>query len=142
MKLTPNVADPAAVAVAAEEGGADAVSLINTLKARAIDPRPGGPGSAPGSGGLSGPAVRPVALAQVRAVAPRSSIPVIGMGGICERRATRSSSSPPGRRVVAVGTASFRDPLPPGVDGVAAELAELLRRPPSARGLPVTRPRL
>ena len=59
VKLTPNVADPAAVAIAAEEGGADAVSLINTLKASAIDPASGRPGIAAGHGGLSGPAVRP-----------------------------------------------------------------------------------
>ena len=63
VKLTPNVADPAAVAVAAEEGGADAVSLINTLKASAIDPASGEPALAAGHGGLSGPAVRPIALA-------------------------------------------------------------------------------
>ena len=55
VKLTPNVADPAAVAVAAEEGGADAVSLINTLKASAIDPATGEPALAAGHGGLSGP---------------------------------------------------------------------------------------
>ena len=86
VKLTPNVADPAAVAVAAEEGGADAVSLINTLKASAIDPADGAPALAAGHGGLSGPAVRPVALQQLRAVVAAVSIPAIGMGGICQRR--------------------------------------------------------
>src|SRR5882724_1147507 len=60
VKLTPNVADPAAVAVAAEQGGADAISLINTLKAGAIDPLAGEPALAAGHGGLSGPAVRPI----------------------------------------------------------------------------------
>ncbi len=69
VKLTPNVADPAAVAVGAEEGGADAVSLINTMKASAIDPASGEPGIGVGQGGLSGPAIRPIAVAQVRAVA-------------------------------------------------------------------------
>ncbi len=69
VKLTPNVANPADVAVAAEQGGADAVSLINTLKASAIDPATGEPGIAAGHGGLSGPAVRPIAVAQLRAVA-------------------------------------------------------------------------
>src|SRR6476646_11846679 len=83
VKLTPNVADPAAVAVAAEQGGAAAVSLINTLKASAIDPATGRPALAAGHGGLSGPAVRPIALQQVRVVAAASAVPVVGMGGIC-----------------------------------------------------------
>ena len=82
MKLTPNVADPAAVAAAAAEGGADAVSLINTLKAAGLDPATLRPWLGAGSGGLSGPAVRPIALEQVRRVAAAVSIPVIGMGGI------------------------------------------------------------
>ena len=82
VKLTPNVADPAAVAVAAAEGGAEAVSLINTLKASAIDPATGRPGIAAGHGGLSGPAVRPIAVAQLRTVAAAVSLPIIGMGGV------------------------------------------------------------
>src|SRR5258707_1950650 len=77
VKLTPNVADPAAVAVGAEEGGADAVSLINTLKASAIDPVTGQPGIAAGHGGLSGPAIRPVAIAQLPAVARAGSLPIV-----------------------------------------------------------------
>jgi dihydroorotate dehydrogenase (NAD+) catalytic subunit len=109
VKLTPNVANPVDVAVAAEEGGADAVSLINTLKASAIDPASGEPGIAAGHGGLSGPAVRPVAVAQVRAVAAAVDIPIVGMGGIAcgadalEMLAARAS-------LVAVGTENFRDP--------------------------------
>jgi dihydroorotate dehydrogenase (NAD+) catalytic subunit len=109
VKLTPNVANPADVAAAAEQGGADAVSLINTLKASAIDPATGQPGIAAGHGGLSGPAVRPIAIAQLRAVGAAVSIPVIGMGGV--------SSGPDalefldaGATLVAVGTESFRDP--------------------------------
>jgi dihydroorotate dehydrogenase (NAD+) catalytic subunit len=109
VKLTPNVADPAAVAVAAEEGGADAVSLINTLKASAFEPISGQPGIAAGHGGLSGPAVRPVALAQVRAVAAAVSIPIVGMGGICEAADAREFIAA-GATLVAVGTESFRDP--------------------------------
>ncbi len=85
VKLTPNVADPAAIAQAAESGGANAVSLINTLKATAIDLATGQPPLAVGHGGLSGPAVRPIALAQVRSVAAAVEIPVIGMGGISKR---------------------------------------------------------
>jgi dihydroorotate dehydrogenase (NAD+) catalytic subunit len=109
VKLTPNVADPAAVAVAAEQGGADAVSLINTLKASAIDPATSHPGIAAGHGGLSGPAVRPVAVAQVRAVAAAVDLPIVGMGGIASG-ADALEFLAAGATVVAVGTESFRDP--------------------------------
>jgi dihydroorotate dehydrogenase (NAD+) catalytic subunit len=122
-KLTPNVADPAAVALAAAEGGADAVSLINTLKASAFDPDDGTPGIAAGHGGLSGPAVRPIAVAQVRAVSAAVEIPVIGMGGVSEG-ADALEFIAAGATAVAVGTESFRDPL--AGRRVAAELAELL----------------
>jgi dihydroorotate dehydrogenase (NAD+) catalytic subunit len=109
VKLTPNVADPAAVALAAEEGGADAVSLINTLKGGAIDPDSGEPALAAGHGGLSGPAVRPVALHQVRAVRAAVGVPLVGMGGIrCGADAAEFLAA--GAAVVAVGTESFRDP--------------------------------
>jgi len=113
VKLTPNVADPAAVAVGAEQGGADAVSLINTLKAR------GGPVT----GGLSGPAVRPVAVAQVRAVAAAVKLPVVGMGGICNG-ADAAEMLAAGATIVAVGTESFRDPR--AGNRIAAELSERL----------------
>jgi dihydroorotate dehydrogenase (subfamily 1) family protein len=109
VKLTPNVADPAAVAVAAEEGGADAVSLINTLKASAIDPATLQPGLAAGHGGLSGPAVRPIAVAQVRAVAAAVGLPIVGMGGIASG-ADALEFLAAGATLVAVGTESFRDP--------------------------------
>jgi dihydroorotate dehydrogenase (NAD+) catalytic subunit len=123
VKLTPNVADPAAVAVSAEEGGADAVSLINTLKAGAVDPKTGAPGLAAGHGGLSGPAVRPIAVAQVRAVAGAVGIPVVGMGGVCDG-ADALEMIEAGATVVAVGTESFRDPL--AGRRVAEELSALL----------------
>ncbi len=109
VKLTPNVADPAAIAVAAEEGGADAISLINTLKASAIDPATSRPGIAAGHGGLSGPAVRPIAVAQVRAVAAAVDLPIVGMGGISSG-ADAHEFLVAGATVVAVGTESFRDP--------------------------------
>jgi dihydroorotate dehydrogenase (NAD+) catalytic subunit len=121
VKLTPNVADPAAVAVAAERGGADAVSLINTLKASAIDPASGAPALAAGHGGLSGPAVRPVALQQLRAVVAATAIPAIGMGGICHGADAREFLAA-GASLVAVGTENFRDPR--AGSRVAAELAE------------------
>jgi dihydroorotate dehydrogenase (NAD+) catalytic subunit len=110
VKLTPNVADPPAVAVAAEEGGANAVSLINTLKAGAIAPGGVEPWLGAGSGGLSGPAVRPVALEQVRRVAAAAQIPAIGMGGI-ESGRDAAEFIAAGAAAIAVGTASFRDPL-------------------------------
>jgi dihydroorotate dehydrogenase (NAD+) catalytic subunit len=116
VKLTPNVADPAAVAVAAERGGADAVSLINTLKAS------GGPVT----GGLSGPAVRPVAVAQVGTVAAAVELPVVGMGGICSG-ADAAEMLAAGATVVAVGTESFRDPR--AGNRIAAELSERLATP-------------
>jgi dihydroorotate dehydrogenase (NAD+) catalytic subunit len=121
VKLTPNVADPAAVAVGAEEGGADAVSLINTMKASAIDPATGEPGIGVGQGGLSGPAIRPIAVAQVRAVAAAISLPVVGMGGVsCGDDALEMLVA--GATLVAVGTESFRDPRA-GLR-IAAELSE------------------
>jgi dihydroorotate dehydrogenase (NAD+) catalytic subunit len=109
VKLTPNTGDPAAVALAAEEGGADAVSLINTLRATGLDPGTREPWLGAGSGGLSGPAVRPVALDQVRRVAAEVSVPVIGMGGI-ETGADALDFLSLGASAVAVGTANFRDP--------------------------------
>ena len=109
VKLSPNVADPASIARAAEEGGADAVSLVNTLKATAIDPGTLRPWLGAGRGGLSGPAIRAVALEQVRSVAASVSIPVIGMGGI-ESGADALAFLAAGAAAVAVGTASFRDP--------------------------------
>jgi dihydroorotate dehydrogenase (NAD+) catalytic subunit len=134
VKLTPNVASPADVAVAAEEGGADAVSLINTLKASAIDPATGEPGIAAGHGGLSGPAVRPVAIAQVRAVAAAVSVPIVGMGGVCNG-ADALEMIGAGAALVAVGTESFRDPK--AGKRVASELEDLLESERS--GTPVGR---
>jgi dihydroorotate dehydrogenase (NAD+) catalytic subunit len=113
VKLTPNTGDVGACAQAAAAGGADALSLINTLRALALaHTHAGGPASAwlgGGTGGLSGPAVRAVALAQVAAVAERVSVPVIAMGGIETARHARDMFDA-GATLVAVGTASFRDP--------------------------------
>jgi dihydroorotate dehydrogenase (NAD+) catalytic subunit len=125
VKLTPNVADPASVAAAAEQGGADAVSLINTLKAMAIDPATLRPWLGAGRGGLSGPAVRAIALEQVRSVASAVGIPVVGMGGI-ESGTDALEFAAAGATAVAVGTASFRDPL--AGERVRAELAAALER--------------
>jgi dihydroorotate dehydrogenase (NAD+) catalytic subunit len=129
VKLTPNTADVAACAEGAQEGGADAVSLINTLRAMALAPAmassaPPGPVARPawlggGTGGLSGPAIRSIALAQVAAVAARVSIPVIGMGGV-QRGTHAQDLIDVGASLVAVGTESFREPR--AAARIAAEL--------------------
>jgi dihydroorotate dehydrogenase (NAD+) catalytic subunit len=127
VKLTPNVS-PAPVAVAVAEAGADSVSLINTIRAAAMDPQGGGPWLGAGSGGLSGAAVRAVALHQVREVAAAVSIPIVGMGGVSSGRHAAELISG-GATAVAVGTESFRDPA--AGSRVAAELSGLLRGTPA-----------
>jgi dihydroorotate dehydrogenase (NAD+) catalytic subunit len=110
VKLTPNASDVAAAAQAAEAAGADAVSLINTLRAYAPHPRAAGtPWLGGGTGGLSGPAIRAVALAQVAAVARRVAIPIVGMGGVQTGRHAADLLDA-GAKLVAIGTESFRDP--------------------------------
>jgi dihydroorotate dehydrogenase (NAD+) catalytic subunit len=110
VKLTPNTADVALVAQAAEAEGADAVSLVNTLRATAQRPDgSGAPWLGGITGGLSGPAIRAVALAQVTAVAARVCIPVVGMGGV-QRGEHAAQLLRAGATLVAVGTESFRDP--------------------------------
>jgi dihydroorotate dehydrogenase (NAD+) catalytic subunit len=109
VKLTPNANDPSAVARVAEGAGADAVSLVNTLKGMALDPHTARPWLGGGTGGVSGPAVRAVALEQVASVARAVEIPVIGMGGIASGRHAADFLAA-GATCVAVGTESFRDP--------------------------------
>jgi dihydroorotate dehydrogenase (NAD+) catalytic subunit len=122
VKLTPNASEPPAVARAAEGAGADAVSLINTLKGMAFDPDTALPWLGGVTGGVSGPAVRAIALEQVRAVAAAVDIPVIGMGGIASGRDAADFMTA-GATYVAVGTESFRDPAA-GLR-IAAELNQL-----------------
>jgi dihydroorotate dehydrogenase (NAD+) catalytic subunit len=140
VKLTPNAADVPACAEAAEEGGADAVSLINTLRAMALAPGPeprrawlGG-----GTGGLSGPAVRAVALAQVAAVAARVGVPVIGMGGV-QSAADAGELLEVGAALVAVGTETFRDPA--AGTRIAEELLREPRKPLQTQARGVQQPR-
>ena len=123
VKLTPNATDVPAVARAAEDAGADAVSLINTLRGMALDPATGQPWLGGTTGGVSGPAVRAVALAQVHAVAQALEIPIVGMGGV-ERGADALDLMRAGASLVAVGTESFRDPA--AGSRVVEELSELL----------------
>jgi dihydroorotate dehydrogenase (NAD+) catalytic subunit len=123
VKLTPNATDVPAVARAAEHAGADAVSLINTLRGMALDPRTGQPWLGGVTGGVSGPAVRAIALAQVYAVAQAVEIPIVGMGGVAGG-ADALDLMRAGASLVAVGTESFRDPAA-GLR-IASELSELL----------------
>jgi dihydroorotate dehydrogenase (NAD+) catalytic subunit len=120
VKLSPNVTDVVAIARAVEASGADAVSLINTLLGMAVDARTRRPKLARVVGGLSGPAIKPVALRMVWQVASAVGIPVIGMGGV------RSGEDAvefllAGATAVAVGTANFVDPTAAirVIDGVA-----------------------
>ncbi|HEY5197772.1 MAG TPA: dihydroorotate dehydrogenase [Solirubrobacteraceae bacterium] len=122
VKLTPNCADVAAAAVAAEEAGADAISLINTLRAMGIGPD-GRPWLGERFGGLSGPAVRAVAVAQVAAAAGRVGVPIVGMGGVSRGR-DAADLLDAGATLVAVGTENFRDPAAGA--RVAAELEGIL----------------
>ena len=132
VKLTPNCTSPGEVAAAAEAHGADAVSLVNTLRGMAFHPsRPSEPWLGGGTGGMSGPAVRAIALAQVAEVRSRISIPIVGMGGVQNGRHAYDFIHA-GADVVAVGTESFRDPLAGA--RVAAELAEI----PANSGIPGT----
>jgi len=109
-KLSPNVTSIVEIAFAAEEAGADALSLINTLLGMAIDIHTRQPRLANITGGLSGPAIRPVALRMVWQVAEAVDIPVIGMGGIMTAQDALEFIIA-GARAVAVGTANFINPL-------------------------------
>jgi dihydroorotate dehydrogenase (NAD+) catalytic subunit len=120
VKLTPNASDVAAVAVAAEGEGASAVSLINTIRGMAVHPRTGEPWLGGTTGGVSGPAVRAIALAQVRSVAEAVDIPIVGMGGVTHGRHAHELIGA-GATLVAVGTESFRDPAASA--RIASELA-------------------
>lgn len=109
VKLTPNVADIAVIARAAEAGGADAVSCINTLVGMVIDVKKKRPVLARGTGGLSGPAIRPVGVACVYKASRAVAIPVIGLGGImCADDALQYLLA--GARAIQVGTGNFVDP--------------------------------
>ncbi|MCK9618053.1 MAG: dihydroorotate dehydrogenase [Lentimicrobiaceae bacterium] len=110
VKLSPNVTDIAEIALAVEEAGANAVSLINTLLGMAINAETRKPVLSTITGGLSGPAIKPVALRMVWQVAKAVKIPVIGMGGITNA-ADAIEFLLAGASAVQVGTANFIDPL-------------------------------
>jgi dihydroorotate dehydrogenase (NAD+) catalytic subunit len=108
-KLSPNVTDIVEIAKAAEQGGADGISLINTILAMAVDIETQRPKLANIFGGLSGPAIKPIALRMVYQVASAVKIPVIGMGGIMTG-ADALEFLIAGAKAVEVGTANFVDP--------------------------------
>jgi len=122
-KLSPNVTDIRVIARAAAEAGADALSLINTLVGMAVDVKSRRPKLAPVTGGLSGPAIRPIAVRMVWEVAQAVPLPLIGMGGIMTAEDALEFLIA-GATAVAVGTASFLDPLAPlkVVEGIEAYL--------------------
>ena len=125
-KLTPNVTAIAAIAQAAEAGGADAISLINTCLGMAIDWRRRRPRLGAGMGGLSGPAIKPIALRAVYQVAQAVKVPVVGIGGIASVDDVMEFLVA-GATAVQVGTANFYSPRVciEILDALPAALAEL-----------------
>ena len=122
-KLTPNVTEPASFARAAEEAGADAISLVNTFLAMAIDIETRLPKLTNGMGGLSGPAIRPIAVRMVYECRQVVKIPIIGMGGIASAEDAIEFMIA-GANAVQIGTANFADPFiwPRVIDGITAYL--------------------
>jgi dihydroorotate dehydrogenase (NAD+) catalytic subunit len=120
-KLTPNVTDVASFARAAEEAGADAVSLVNTFLAMAIDVHTRRPKLSNIVGGLSGPAIRPIAVRMVYECRQMVKLPIIGMGGIATAEDVLEFMIA-GANAVQVGTANFVDPFiwPKLLDGLRA----------------------
>ena len=119
IKLTPNVTDIGEIAQAAEEAGAEALSLINTILGMSIDVETRRPKLGNITGGLSGPAIRPIAVRMVRDVFQKVSLPIIGLGGItCSEDALEFILA--GASAVAVGTANFIDSrtVPKIVEGI------------------------
>jgi len=125
VKLSPNVTDIAQMAKAAEAGGADAVSLINTLTGMKIDIRRRAFALANQTGGLSGPAIKPVAVRMVYQAAKAVRIPVLGMGGIATAEDALEFIMA-GATMVAVGTANFRNPTATAdiIQGIEAFMQE------------------
>lgn len=122
VKLSPNVTDITEIAKAVEEGGADAISLINTLRGMTIDVSSRRPILKMNTGGLSGPAVFPIALRMVWEVANATNLPIMGMGGVSSG-GDAAQMMLAGATTVAVGTASFVDAFAPM--RVSQELAQL-----------------
>lgn len=126
VKLSPNVTSIVDMAKAVERGGADAITMINTLVGMRLDERTGKPIIANVTGGLSGPAVKPVALRMVYEVYKAVNIPIIGMGGVATVEDVIDFLSV-GATAVAVGTANFVDPFvcPTIIEQLPAKLQQL-----------------
>ncbi|HHW35765.1 MAG TPA: dihydroorotate dehydrogenase [Bacillales bacterium] len=110
VKLSPNVSDIVEMAIAVEEAGADGITMINTLLGMRIDVKTGKPILANKTGGLSGPAIKPVAIRMIYQVSQKVNIPIIGMGGISTAEDVVEFFMA-GASAVAVGTANFVDPF-------------------------------
>ncbi|ARJ39984.1 dihydroorotate dehydrogenase B catalytic subunit [Sporosarcina ureae] len=126
VKLSPNVTDIKAMALAVEAGGADGITMINTLVGMRLDEKTGKQVIANKTGGLSGPAIKPVAIRMVYEVSQVVNIPIIGMGGVtCVQDVVDFLSA--GASAVAVGTANFVDPFvcPTIIEQLPAKLDEL-----------------
>ncbi|SOB92597.1 dihydroorotate oxidase B catalytic subunit [Ureibacillus xyleni] len=126
VKLSPNVTNIVEIAQAVEIGGADGITMINTLVGMRLDERTGKPVIANGTGGLSGPAVKPVAIRMVYEVYKAVEIPIIGMGGVTNTQDVIDFMSA-GASAVAVGTANFVDHFVCSniIDELPAKLKEL-----------------
>jgi len=130
VKLSPNVARIEPLARAAEDAGADAISLVNTFVSLAIDPRTRRSRIGAGFGGLSGPAIKPIALRMVHEAFMAVKIPVVGLGGIASGEDVAEFMIA-GATAVEVGTASFWDPA--AVPRITRELDEFLQAEKIAR---------
>jgi dihydroorotate dehydrogenase (NAD+) catalytic subunit len=120
-KLSPNVTDIAEIALAAQEAGSDGLSLINTVQAMAIDVRTRSPKIATVCGGLSGPAIRPIAVRMVWEVYKKAKIPIIGMGGIMDTQSALEFFIA-GASAISLGTANFIEP------GVSIEIISGIKK--------------
>jgi dihydroorotate dehydrogenase (NAD+) catalytic subunit len=127
-KLSPSLPDIAAAAVEAAEAGADGLTLVNTLRGLALDDRTLHPMLSTASGGLSGPALRPVALAAVYVCYRATALPIVGGGGVSAGRHALELIAA-GASAVAIGTALFADPFAP------ARIRSELETETAARGL-------
>jgi len=125
IKLTPNVTDIGLIAIAAQDGGADVISAVNTFKARGFIP-PGLDGDRWIEGGLSGPCIKPLALQKVWEVSQAVDLPIIAMGGISNTQDALDFLRIRNVKAVAVGTASFKNPLTmiQIIDGLSKYLEE------------------
>ncbi|MGM9944511.1 MAG: dihydroorotate dehydrogenase [Lysinibacillus sp.] len=126
VKLSPNVTNIVDIAKAVEAGGADGITMINTLIGMRLHEKTGKPVIANGTGGLSGPAIKPVAIRMVYEVYKNVNIPIIGMGGVADAQDVIDFMSA-GASAVAVGTANFVDHFvcPNIIDALPAKLDEL-----------------